>query len=431
MKVKLLLTLTLSSFAMSCPFGNEPICGSDNITYRNKCDLNKSTAIYQHKGQCVFTQSATNPNELVANCTNDFRPVCGNDGVTYGNECRMRYRGIKMAYGGPCGVENYDPIIFKNKSCNCSYEWHPVCTRNSNINFENLCFVRCIHQLEGSFDACKSPCDCPVEYDPVCSLEGITYDNMCQLECGGAAPNRQGECESILFDCETGCSRMFVPVCASDGNTYRNSCVTLCKDLKIVKTGICDKDSKNPDKQKNVKNSQSEKSIEAICERCSRQIRVAPVCAEDGVTYENECQCQCQNDGVCPKYANGPCPKFNEFQDKCAQCKNSPLDPVCGNDHRTYDNLCYLQCNRRALYKKGICNSFAPPQANSFDMRTNQSFRKQQTAQQTPSSDQLKQQANLLLQQVGQAKAAGQNVSPHIIQAIMSLLEVINSNKGN
>ena len=422
----LLLSLLISTLVAFCPYGNSPVCGKDNITYPNQCHLNKSTTVKAHDGQCVMIQSSSDPSQMIANCKENFTPVCGIDGVTYGNDCRRKFRGIDLAYEGPCGVENFDPKVFNNKSCSCSYEWHPVCTRNSKINFENLCFVRCIHQLEGSFDSCVAPCNCETEYDPICSLNGVTYDNECMLTCSGATKHLNGECESILFDCDKGCSRSFAPVCGDDGKTHRNRCIALCNNIEIKSQGVCDSDSKDPAKRKKASSQKGAKSVQALCERCSREIRVLPVCAEDGTTYENECQCSCQNDGVCPKYANGPCPSFNEFSDKCPQCKNYPQDPVCGNDHRTYDNMCYLNCNKRALYKKGDCNSFSRPQSNSFDMRSNQSMTRNFSGNSYQS--QLDQVTNDIGALTNRAKN-GQSVDSNNVERLLNMLKHLKSMK--
>lgn len=425
-QVALFSLFLFSPLIAHCPYGNTPVCGSDNKTYPNLCELNKSTASLNHDGVCVFKLSE-DQNTLVANCPDDFSPVCGVDGVTYGNDCRRRFREIDLAYDGPCGVENYDPNIFIDKLCVCSYDWHPVCTRNSNINFENLCFVRCIHQLEGSFDSCAAPCNCSTEYDPVCSLEGVTYDNECQLTCAGGTKHLRGECQSILFDCETGCSRTFAPVCGKDDTTYRNKCFAYCNNKEIAKDGVCDKDSKNPAKRKKVDHSKDPKALQALCQRCSRQIRIAPVCSEDGLTYENECTCACQNNGVCPKYADGPCPDANMMAEKCTHCKALPFESVCGNDYRTYDNLCYLQCNGKALYKKGNCNSFGPKHQSSFDMRT-EAFHKKIPENRMTKRQMMKKLRNKVNRIVGQM--AGKPNDPHLLEALASIIQVLKKYKA-
>lgn len=442
--------LLLCSFGAFCPYGNTPVCGKDNNTYANLCELNKSTTVRAYDGQCILKVSSEDPSKLVENCSFEFKPVCGVDGVTYGNDCRRMLQSIDLAYDGICGVENYDPVIFKDKVCECSYEWHPVCTRNSNINFENLCFVHCIHQLEGSFDACKAPCNCETEYDPVCSTKGITFDNECQLTCASATKHLKGECQSILFDCETGCSRTFAPVCGEDNETYRNRCLASCKEVEVAKEGVCDIHSKDPTKLKNAVKSDKGKSVSAICERCSREIKHNPVCSEDGVTYENECQCQCQNDGVCPKYSDGPCPSFDQVRDKCEHCKQLPLDPVCGNDYRTYDNLCYSQCNGRAVFKKGKCDSFGKKQNSSFDMRTNKFMNKgqQQGSFHNHShkhshnhshkhshghhshNDKLNKVMKAITQLSERAKQ-GQQVDPNHVQSLLSVLKALKGVGGH
>ena len=139
--------------------------------------------------------------------------------------------------------------------------------------------------------------------------------------------------------------------------------------------------------------------------RCSREIKVHPVCSEDGVTYENECQCACQNGGKCPKYSDGPCPTFDEFKDKCTHCQSVGNDPWCGNDHKTYENLCYMQCNGTAPNHKGKCRNFDAAPRRSFDMRSNASVG---ARKQSPSVEQL----FATIQQLMMHKKSGQQ-PPH------------------
>lgn len=118
--------------------------------------------------------------KLLANCF-DFlfqiqSPVCGSNGVTYSNECELR--------AAACSKKEYLTVASK-----------AVC---------NICFnVHCKYGARCENGNCICPTDCPSNFDPVCSTDGVTYLNECQLRVTACQTNSD---ITIAFygDCQEG-----------------------------------------------------------------------------------------------------------------------------------------------------------------------------------------------------------------------------------
>ena len=100
-----------------CPNDDDPICGSDNFTYKNQCILDKTNCdqglniTIKTKGYCE--EIKTKKEDCVSICSRIFSPVCGSDGKTYNNECLLKTATcqnpqVKLSYAGPCDRKKFD-----------------------------------------------------------------------------------------------------------------------------------------------------------------------------------------------------------------------------------------------------------------------------------------------------------------------------------
>ncbi len=86
-----------------------------------------------------------------------------------------------------------------------------------------------------------SACDCSGQAeDLVCGEDGVTYDNLCVLDCAQVGMRHHGACEEDADPCD--CPDLDEPVCGQDGVTYRNPCVMICMGVEGEHEGPCSQD---------------------------------------------------------------------------------------------------------------------------------------------------------------------------------------------
>jgi hypothetical protein len=236
----------IASKRKNCPKEYIPVCSTENLTYKNRCELEK---IYKK----IFASEGACPIDLAACiCPALFAPVCGVDGVTYSNECLATCSRMTVDKKGPCKITK--PQI-NCELVKCSNEYHPVCAKDG-LTYKNLCQLICIYKKVPDFEGECPPkkfCICTKEYMPVCGVNGQTYGNKCMAQCASMSVESQGSCQSFpaaTIQIEINkpkepclCPMVYNPVCGVNGVTYGNSCELGCAGVPLAHTGTCDEPS--------------------------------------------------------------------------------------------------------------------------------------------------------------------------------------------
>ena len=132
------------------------VCGTDGISYPNTCTLEcnackeNSGVIIDHPGDCEKTTTTTESTDLCSekcNCEDIEEPVCGSDGMTYPNECKLNCKAcmensdLVWIFDGEC------PLKKKLPFCPCPKDYQPICG-NDGKTYGNICAYGCAQQYK-------------------------------------------------------------------------------------------------------------------------------------------------------------------------------------------------------------------------------------------------------------------------------------------
>jgi len=136
-------------------------------------------------GSCVMTPPS---------CTNVKNPVCGCDNKTYLNECQLVKVGVALKNTGACSGTKVDggivkPDIGKGKKCG---PWlGGGCAKGQ------VCNLQSCKKGGGGFCVPK-PVNCPTIKKPVCGCDNKTYANDCVRIKAGVGLNYAYACKTKL-----------------------------------------------------------------------------------------------------------------------------------------------------------------------------------------------------------------------------------------
>nr|QNH72492.1 toxin candidate TRINITY_DN19498_c0_g1_i1 [Pachycerianthus borealis]QNH72550.1 toxin candidate TRINITY_DN19498_c0_g1_i1 [Pachycerianthus borealis] len=274
-----------------------PFCGSDNITYKTRCDFcmakcraigeGKTVTIKSRKACKEKAKTSKHLNKKIRNmnrkqkrgphmskrcpspkrCSPSSKTFCSNTNVTYTSMCLFKVaqcqalksgHSLKIQYRGSCGSKKECP---KLEQCKIVPRTLPVCGDN-NVTYQTHCHFR------------------------VAACEAREMKQKLRMlhrgECGTKVKNQRTKC------IDKPCRSDPKPLCGSDQKTYANSCEFLkakCalknkkSQLKLVYHGVC--------------------GAKKQAKRCRNQVpckhKNMPVCGTDGKQYSSPCHLQKAN----------------------------------------------------------------------------------------------------------------------------------------
>jgi len=186
-------------------------------------------------------------------------------------------------------------------------------------------------------------------------------------------PDGRGGSYQLLLGCQGGCeppdcsALVCGTYCSAGLATDANGCPGCSCNQGCISDADCPLDFECQD---------------GVCQRsdpCDCRDGYDPVCGQDGRTYANLCELGCaamalDHEGECQTPAcasNSDCPAgmecVNGLCSPACDCSSYPYHPVCGVDGVTYANDCERTCAGVDLSHQGSCDSCNPEVCDGLD----------------------------------------------------------------
>ncbi|XP_071840529.1 agrin-like isoform X4 [Apostichopus japonicus] len=330
-------------------------------------------------------------------CNANYRPVCGSDDVTYSNICNLRSRSclrsieITAVSEGPCDLcrdmNCTHGSYCKNGMCKCKggcpFIREPVCGSDGQT-YENECKM--------NLTMCKRKLDLFIDYYGECEVESGSGELSGDDEESTTASDSTmpfsefkkceeincafgGVCESVGLgsrcSCNMSCPAIRLAVCGSDGATYGNECQlkeASCEQQKSIVTesmGTCEDIEQEPcDGETPLTDGESGEDIRCTAENKGDECpsgsychihsmgNFAVCCPEDTTNVPME-TCEDSEYGCCPdEETSAEGPAFEGCEEKECDC----------NEYGAYSKECddSGQCSCRPGVTAELCNSCVP-----------------------------------------------------------------------
>ncbi|GFO16216.1 agrin [Plakobranchus ocellatus] len=356
-----------------CPEEKEPVCGTDQRTYKNECEMRKSACVNSKDIQVAF----------MGQCSGDSLPEGSGDG------CDDEDSEACTSGDGEIIVDGDKETMTTMKPTE-----RPPCTVKNCMNFGGECSLRGVDYV------CQCNFKCGSEKNLVCGSDGRMYHSECDMSLA-ACMKKDLIMKQPLENCDDVCH------CNSIGS-YSNTCdpktrQCTCKPgvggkrcerceigywamNKIAELGNsgcipcnCNKfGSDRDDCDQNTGRCECKPFVRGMkCDTCPDGDPPGPSGCRERTSWPMTCaDLGCPEWATCQEGHHGLPPTCDCHLD-CETARpqhgsGSPQDVVCGTDGQTYGSECQLklfscrQGNSIAMAHKGPCRGSLPTPATTM-----------------------------------------------------------------